>query len=323
MNRSRPGAPAAAPDRSPGPSRRPNALLVAGVLLVGMIVALAAFGPALAPRDPEARVRILRDAAGQWRTGPFAPLEMPGFPLGTDYDGRDVLSRLLGAFRPTVAIALAAGVLRLAVGTALGLGAGWLAGRWGRLAGAFVQGAAAVPLLIVAVAVLYLGGGERGIGAFVAALCATGWASTALVTSAVVAGIRGQPYVEAARAAGAGEATIVRRHVLPQLVELAPMRLAFEVGAALLALAELGFLGFYLGGGDTRSVARGDSSGAWQVIIAGAPDLAQMLSGGWQNFYQAPWLAVWGGGAFFLAVLAFMLLGEGLRAHLARRTPPP
>lgn len=302
---------------SRGAGERPRAVLVAGAVLVGAVVFLAAFGPGLAPRDPEARVRILRDAAGQWRTAPFAPLEMPGFPLGTDYDGRDILSRLLAAFRPTLVMALAAAALRLALGTALGLCAGWLPGRAGRAAGGLVQGAAAVPQLVVAVGVLLVLAGGPGIGHFVAALCATGWASTALVTSAIAAGIRGQAYVEAARAAGAGEGAIVRRHVLPELARAVPTRLAFEVGAALLALGELGFLGFLLGGGDTRSVARGDTSGAWQVVIPGAPDLAQMLSGGWQNFYQTPWLAVWGGGAFFVAVLAFMLLAEGLRERPA------
>jgi len=297
-----------------GPS---NATLAAGMALTSVVVALAVFGPALAPLDPEAYVRILRDEAGTWRTAPFAPFDVQGYPLGTDYDGRDILSRLLGAFRPTLIMAASAATVRLMLGIVVGASAGWLRGRAGRLVGGVLQAAAAVPLLMVAVGVLYALGGSYGMVHFVAALSLTGWASTALIVAGIVAGIRNQAFIEAARASGAGEAAIVRRHVVPMLVALLPMRLAFEIGASLLALGELGFLGFLLGGGATRSVARGDSSGAWQVMIAGQPDLAQMLSGGWQNFYQTPWLAVWGGGAFFVAVLAFMLLGEGLRGRLS------
>ena len=65
----------------------------------------------------------------------------------------------------------------------------------------------------------------------------------------------------------------------------------------------------------------GHSSAAWLVVVAGEPELAQMMSGGWDNFFQTPWLALWSGGAFFLAVFSFMLLGEGLKRHLADLRP--
>jgi ABC-type dipeptide/oligopeptide/nickel transport system permease subunit len=151
------------------------------------------------------------------------------------------------------------------------------------------------------------------------ALSFTGWASSAALVRARVRGIRGEPYIEAARALGASDGFIFRRHVLANLRRLLPVMAAFEMGGVLLLLAELGFLGFFLDGGLNRFVARGDSAGAWMVRTAGTPELGQLLSGGWQNFYQSPWMALWGGAAFFLAVLSFMLLGEGLKRRFETR----
>lgn len=311
-------APSDAAPRS-GASPRPNRPLRLGLGLLGVLLLLALLGPALAPHDPAENVRILRDPFGQWHTAPFAPLLIPGYPLGTDYDGRDILSRLLYAVRPTLLMAVLAGLARTGIGLGIGLLAGWARGRAERLWDGLIQGAAAMPILIVAILLLYAAGDGRDTATFALALSATGWASTALLVRAQVRIIREARYVEAARALGAGGGGILRRHVLPQLATLMPIRLALETGATLLVLAELGFLGFYLGGGEVRAVARGDTAGAWSVIIAGQPELAQLLSGGWQNFFQTPWLALWGGAAFFLAVLAFMALGEGLRRRAARR----
>lgn len=111
---------------------------------------------------------------------------------------------------------------------------------------------------------------------------------------------------------------LLLRHVVPRLRTLLPVLFAFEIGATLLALGELGFLGFYFGGAETRSVARGDTSGTWNMLVPGQSELAQMLSGGWQNIFQTPWMVAWAGSAFFFSILAFTMLGEGLRRRVMR-----
>jgi len=293
-----------------------NRTLVLGLVLVGVIVFIAAFGPSLAPHDPNEVTRIARDRAQEWHTSPFDPLLIPGHPLGTDFDGRDNLSRLLRAFRPTLAIAALGGAMRLTLGLAIGLAAGWLVGRAGRFFEGLERAAAATPVLVVSILALHLTGLERSVWQFVFAISVSGWAGSSFLVAAISRRTQSAQYVEAARGLGASEASILLRHVFPRLRSLVPVLFAFEIGATLLALGELGFLGFYYGGAETHGVARGDSSGTWNMLVPGQPELAQMLSGGWQNIFQTPWMVVWAGGAFFFAILAFTILGEGLRRRV-------
>lgn len=295
-----------------------NPTLILGLVLVGVIVFVAAFGPSLAPRDPHEVTRIARDRSQAWHTSPFDPLLIPGHPMGTDFDGRDNLSRLLWAFRPTLAIAALGGAVRLTVGLMIGLAAGWLAGRAGRIFEGLERAAAATPVLVVAILALHLTGLERSVWQFVFALSVSGWAGSSFLVAAITRRTKSAQYVEAARGLGASEASILLRHVVPRLRTLLPVLFAFEIGATLLALGELGFLGFYFGGAETRSVARGDTSGTWNMLVPGQPELAQMLSGGWQNIFQTPWMVVWAGSAFFFSILAFTMLGEGLRRRVMR-----
>jgi ABC-type dipeptide/oligopeptide/nickel transport system permease subunit len=315
-------APAFVGTSSTGVVRRPkqgvNVPLVLGAGIVTILLFLALFGPRLAPYDPMQRFPIMRDANGEWHMHPFAPLEMPGFPLGTDFDNRDVLSRLMWAVRPTMTIALLATLIRLLVGCVLGLVAGWSAGRIGGLAGSLITLATSMPLLVVALLVLYVMGSERSAWQFVIALSLTGWAASAQLVSIRARGLRGEGYIEAARGFGAGTGFIVRRHVVPHVRALAPIIASFDVAAVLLVMAELGFIGFFLGNPEYRSIARGDSPGVWLKLIPGQPELSQMLSVGWDNVFQTPWMMLWAGLAFIMAIAGFTLLGEGLR----RKTGP-
>jgi ABC-type dipeptide/oligopeptide/nickel transport system permease subunit len=287
-----------------------------GLGLLTVIVLLAVFGPYLAPKNPLQPYPMQRDSTGEWHRHPFVPLEMPGFPLGTDYDRRDVLSRLLWAFRPTLVMALLAGLARLGLGTALGLVAGWSNGRAGSMVGAVASAAAAVPVLIVAILVLYVAGPNRTQSNFIVALSLTGWAPAALLVATRVRALRDEPYVDAARALGAGGPYLVRRHVLPHLALLLPILFSFEVAAVLLTLAELGFLGLFIGGGVFRGVPSGLDAGSIFSLVPGQPELSQMLSSGWDAVFRTPWLVLWAGLLFVLVVMCFMLIGEGLKRRL-------
>jgi ABC-type dipeptide/oligopeptide/nickel transport system permease subunit len=284
--------------------------------LLTVVVLLAVFGPFMAPKNPLRPYAMQRDTSGEWHRHPFRPLEMPGFPLGTDYERRDVLSRLLWAFRPTLVMALLAGLARLGLGTALGLVSGWSTGRAGSSFGAVAGAAAAVPVLIVAILVLYVAGPNRTQTDFVVALSLTGWAPAALLVATRVRALRDEAYVDAARALGAGGPQLVRRHVLPHLALLLPILFSFEVAAVLLTLAELGFLGFFIGGGVFRSVPSGLDPSSILSLVQGQPELSQMMSSGWDAIFRTPWLMLWVGLLFVLVVMCFMLIGEGLKRRL-------
>ncbi len=287
-------------------------LWLGAIALLSMCV-LAIGAPWLAPHDPMDEHAFVVDEEGGYHWKPFAPGEVDGFPLGTDFDGRDVLSRLIWGLRPTLVLALVTALARILIATLLGIVAGWNQAWLGRGVAGLMQTAGAVPLLVIAIVLLYLLGGDMSTGDLVLALAATGWAGTSYLVASRVRAQRSAGYIEAARALGSSPLGILRRHVLPHLAGLLPMLAAFEMAAVLLVLGELGFLGFFLGGGETRGMARGDDPGSWLVTIPGQPELGQMLSMGWENFFQSKWLSLWAGLAFVLAVASFMLLGEGLR----------
>ncbi|MCB0216711.1 MAG: ABC transporter permease [Caldilineae bacterium] len=286
--------------------------LVSGLCLIGVMLSLALGAPWMDIPDPMAQTRFVRDETGyHWK--PFEPGEVRGFPLGTDFDGRDVRSRLIWGLRPTLLLALSVALIRIALAASVGILAGWDSGSKGRLAGGLIHLSNMVPLLVVAIVLLYLVGGGMRAGDMILALSVTGWSGAARLVAARVRGLRHVGYIEAARALGAGPGFILRKHVIPALTGLLPVLAAFEMAAALLLLGELGFLGFYLGGGTIRGVARTDTAGSWLVRIPGQPELGQMLSVGWENFFQSKWLSLWAGLAFGVSVAAFLLLGEGLR----------
>ncbi len=298
----------------------PNIHLLIGLVVVGMLLFVALFGSRLAPRDPMESKFLWQASDGKFFTPPFDPFEFPEFPLGTDSVGRDTLSRLLWGVRPTLILAASIALGRLILGTFLGIMEGWFSKSFvGRISASLTQAAISFPLLILAIVVLQIIGmrGAGTLGPFILALNLTGWANIAQSVSERVRVMKSELYIEASRALGAGNIHIIWKHVVPQVRNLLLILLSFEMGATLLQLAELGFLGFYLGGGAFRDVPDPASTGFIQVLIPGHPELGQMLSAGWDNFFLAPWMAVWAGTAFFLAVFGFMTLGEGLKRYYA------
>lgn len=303
--------------------RRYNFLLILGMVLVVGMAILALFGQWLSPHNPLERYYIWQDYKGEWHTPPFDPFEVAAFPLGTDHVGRDVLSRLIWALQPTLALATIVALTRLLAGTVLGFLEGWYSDKWtGDLITGVTQAAASIPLLIVALMVPGLIGYfndeiTHALPAFLIGLSLTGWAPTAQLMAERVRTVRQEQYIEAARALGAGDGRILVNHVLPQVRTLLPILLAFEMSAVLLQMAELGFLGFYYGGTETFMVPDGITPGFRVFPVAGQPELGQMLSAGWDNLFLIPWVGLWSGTMFFLAVLSFTLLGEGLKRYYA------
>ncbi|GIV95720.1 MAG: hypothetical protein KatS3mg057_0377 [Herpetosiphonaceae bacterium] len=286
-----------------------NYPLYIGVVLSTAFVMLALIGPAIAPQHP-------LEVAPAFLFNAFRPGELPGYPLGTDEVGRDVLSRMLWGIRPTLLLALAIMAARLAVGTLLGLVAGWYRGIAERAIDMAIGASVAVPTLVFAIAVIFLIGVQRGIWVFIVALSITGWADTAALIKSRTLTIRQAPYIESAYALGVRPTRVLLRHILPQLWPLLPVLMAFELGAAILLVAELGFLGIFIGGGFIYRMPRSDSAGEYSILTSGMPELGQMLSGFWSKVWRAPWEPLFVGIVVFVMVAAFNMLGEGLRRRV-------
>lgn len=226
-----------------------NPALVLGLVCVVALLAMGLFGLAVAPRDPNAGSSlIITEVPG----GNDVIRVPPTYPdadhwFGTDQLGRDQWSRVLAGARVTLAIVLAATVTRLAVGFGLGLATGWYGGALVHIVRIFAAGVTAIPQLLLAI-MLMLFTRPLGVAGFILSLAIVGWPEIVEFVRAEVGRVRGQPFMEAARAVGARDRRLVAKHLVtalaPQLITVA----ALEAGAVLLLLAELGIVGIFLAG---------------------------------------------------------------------------
>ncbi len=298
---------------------RQNTPLALGLVLTGMVLVLALFGPALAPYNPLERTDMIEIGGEFYGTPPIAravpPFTTDRFPLGTDRDMRDLLSRLLWAVRPTLILCLAVTAARLLIGVPLGLMAGWFGGRTAAVLDAVISVTSAVPALAFALGALVALGLHGGLLVFVVALTLNGWSDAAQLARTRTRLVLSAPYIESARSVGLSSGRILWAHVLPQVLPLLPLLAAFEMSAVLLLVAELGYLGYYIGGAFiyTYSLSGNDTQ---YIVTTGAPELGQMLSGFFGQLYATPWVPLFAGLMIFLSLAAFALLGEGLRRRL-------
>jgi ABC-type dipeptide/oligopeptide/nickel transport system permease subunit len=321
------------------PRRNANWSLIIGAALVFIVAFLSVLGPAIATGDPLKETVIIK-VGDKWVKPPFSPLEVPGFPLGSDQFGRDLYSRILYAIQPTMVMVAIVALVRLFWGTLIGLGAGWSSGRMGRLLDILISGALAVPVFMIVLGVIAILGAAGGnllalaqalkapqailaalkdssnsmidqILPFVVGFSINGWGETARIVREQTQAVRGQLYIEAAHAMGASSGRIVKQHVLRQIMSMVWMLFAFEISSTLMVTAGLGFLGYYIGGDVWIEVADFVSR-----RVSGTPELGQMLATSWSTLTE-PWPMVLTGTVIFLAVLGFNLFGEGLRVRLS------
>ncbi|UCC65405.1 MAG: ABC transporter permease subunit, partial [Anaerolineae bacterium] len=295
---------------------RRNWPLLLGGLIVLFVMILAIAGPFLALQDPLKEHKVIK-VDDKWELAPFPAFTVPGFPLGSDSYGRDLLSRLLWAVRPTLIMVAIVASVRLALGTLIGLASGWSTGWVERVLDAAIAGALSVPILMVALGAIAAVGIEIGLLAFIVGLSVTGWAETAKIVREQTRLVKGRQYIEAARALGQSDFWILFRHVLPQIMPMVWMLFSLEISGTLMTTAGLGFLGYYIGGD------------VWVEVedfvarrMSGMPELGQMLA---TSNMGIVWLRVEGlplamaavGTVIFVIVLGFNLLGEGLRRRLS------
>jgi peptide/nickel transport system permease protein len=283
-------------------------LLIGGLGLV-LLVAAAVLGPRFASFDPQA-----------WRLVEFGPggsIAVPPIPpngqhlLGTDPMGRDLLSRLLwGAGLTLTAVGLAV------VGrTVLGVGAGLLAAAFrGSILEATVLAASTatsgVPQLLLALLLVLLLR-DWGLLGFVVALILVGWADLAQFTHAEALRLRNSEHVQAALALGGSTTHVYLTHVLRNLVPMLASLVALEAGSALIVLAELGFVGFFVSGG---TFFVDDSGKPILPVRDRTPEWGQMLAGARGYTFANQWVAFVPAVVVAGVVVAFNFLSEGVRA---------
>ncbi|MFN2133105.1 MAG: ABC transporter permease subunit [Anaerolineae bacterium] len=286
-----------------------NPPLIAGVLLALPLVVVVLFGPRLAPNDPS-QTQGLTSVGGEFRAPPFAP--SADYPWGTDALGRGLMSLVFAGARQTLTLALLAVGARTLVGVALGALAGWTAGSLlDRATLALSEVVAAFPALLLAMTLILALGIRRGIPPFVLALCFVGWGEIMQFVRGQVIAIRPRPYIESAVAVGARTPRILARHVLPQLFSALTSIVALEMGSVLMLLGELGFVSIFIGGGTLIAQTSGQL-----VLHSDVPEWGAMLSSLRYLARSYPWTALYPMAAFFVAILAFNLLGEGTRRLL-------
>ena len=257
-----------------------------GVLLLGFLL-LAIAAPLAAPHDPYAQNLYER-------------LQPPSLahPFGTDDFGRDVLSRVIHGARISLRIGVAAVLIALVLGVPIGLVSGYWGGALDQVLMRAMDLMLAFPSILLAIAIVaILGPGLEN------AMLAVGIVAVpqyARLVRASALSVRGQDYVQAVRALGAGDFHILFFSVLPNCLTPLIVQSTLGLATAILDAAGLSFLGL----------------GAQPP----APEWGAMLTGGRELVLRAPWVLTFPGVAIFLTVLAFNLLGDGLRDALDPRT---
>jgi peptide/nickel transport system permease protein len=272
------------------------------------LLGIALFGTRFASQNPYLSAqRTAEMVNGELVFPPFAP--SPEFPLGSDQWGRDILSLLLYGARNTLVACLFVTMARLLLGLGLGALAGWRAGGLAdRMIMGLVEILSSLPMLLTGMILIYALDIRKGLSAFLIALCLVGWGEIAQYIRGEFMSLREKPFVEGARVIGLTETGIMVRHILPNVLPSLVVLTLLEMGAVLMILGELGFVGVFIGGGSQTTTAA-DAAAA----IADIPEWGAMLASARAYVRNSPWMVLWPSLAFFVAVLGFNLLGEGLR----------
>lgn len=297
---------------------RLNPPLIVGTLLALALVGALAAAPLLTDQDP-LRMRVATPGGTQPQFP--APPGTPGFPLGTDVQGRDMLARLLYGGRYTLAMCLIAALARVGIGTLVGMLAGWYPASTRAING-LVSAWSAIPPLFFALfmrqllsqAVFGLArAGPKSLDAvlkdalvFTIIMGLTGWPEIAVRCQTAVLGLRGLPFVEAAYVVGQRRAAVLWRHILPNLRGLLAAEAANAMAGALLLLAELGFFQIFIGG------STDDLNGS-RYLTPIYSEWGSLVALSLRQRNQGYWILIEPLLAFTLAIVAFNLLAEGLR----------
>ena len=260
-----------------------------GAVIIGLFVLLAIIAPWIAPHDPGAQLLI--DQTSRARNA-IAPAQ-PGYPLGGDTQGRDLLSRMIVGARQTLLVGVFATVIGLIGGLILGITAGAFGGWVDTVVMRIVDVMLSIPsiLLAISIAVLFTSPNQTSV---IIAVAIPQIPVFARLLRGQMLAQRESDHVLAARALGVKRGPIVFRHMLPNSISPVIVQATLVVATSILDAAALSFLG--LGSQDSSQ-----------------PEWGQMLGEAQSTIDSHPQLAFWPAGAIIVVVLGFTLLGEAIR----------
>jgi peptide/nickel transport system permease protein len=266
---------------------RQNRLAVIGFVFIVALTVLAVFAPWLSPRDPLAQdllQRLQSPTLAHW--------------LGTDDLGRDVFARVLIGTRTSLSVGFVAVGIELLIGVSLGLAAGFIGGKLDAVVMRLVDVMLSIPTIFLILVVLaFLGPSIYNVMVIIGL---TSWPGLTRLVRGECLSVREREYIQAARVAGLSTSRILFVHILPNVMAPVLVSATLAVGGAILTESALSFLG--LG------------------VQPPAPSWGNILAIGRDYLHIAWWLSVFPTAAILMTVLAFNLLGEGLRDVLDPRS---
>lgn len=259
-----------------------------GLIILALMYIIALLAPLLAPYDPIAQTDIVRTSfmapnAEHW--------------LGTDRFGRDVLSRILYGARISLSIGFIATLISVTLGTVIGALAGYFGGKIDAALMRFTDMVLAFPRLVLLIMIVALF--SPSIAVMIIVLGLTQWPGTTRIVRGDVLSLREREFIQAAHALGMGKTRIIFRHLIPNVLAPVIVTATLGIGNTIVLEAGLSFLG--LG------------------VQPPAPSWGNMVADGRDSLLGAWWVATFPGLTIVLTVLAFNLVGDGLRDALDPR----
>jgi peptide/nickel transport system permease protein len=261
---------------------RRNKLAVLGLVFIGLLTLVALAAPLIARQDPLVISSQLRQppSADHW--------------FGTDAVGRDLFARVIHGARVSLIVGVASCLIALTIGVVVGATAGFYGGWIDALMMRVTDILLAFPYIILAIAMIVVFG--RGLATVILVIGALGWLAICRVLRSSFLQLKEMEFIEAARAVGVSNTRIVVRHLLPNAIQPVIVYGTLFIGSAVLSEAALSFLGV--------------------GITEPTPSWGLMVNQGRRFVTTSPHLLLFPGGAIFLMVLSFLLVGDGLRDAL-------
>ena len=266
------------------------------LMILFAVVFAAVFADVLAPHDPEVSVK---SETGRPVRSYLPPFWMKGgslnTPLGTDFHSRDILSRTIYGARVSLLVGLLGTLAAGALGTMLGIIAGYLGGVWDQIIMRITDAWMALPTLIFAIFLASVL--KPSLWNIVLILSLVFWSQYARIIRGQVLSLRERPFVQLAEVTGASTLRIIRLHILPNVMNTVMVLFSLTVGVAIIIEASLSFLG----------VGVPPPKPAWGLMMS--EGRGPLIAGKW-------WISVFPGLGIMLLVLAANLLGDWLRVRL-------
>jgi peptide/nickel transport system permease protein len=259
---------------------RKDPLTLVGLVIIIVIVAVAIFAPYIAPNDP-LKVDIMKKLASPDRQ----------FPLGCDSLGRCVLSRIIFGARTSLSVATICLAMIMSASIILGTITGYVGGRFDAILMRFVDVILSIPDMVLTLAIVGILG--PGLINVVIGMVSVRWINYTRIVRGLVMSIKNSNFVVSARAAGASDLRIMFRHILPNVVSPVIVMATLDMGNLIISLAGFSFLGL----------------GAQPPT----PEWGMMLNDGRKYLMTMPEQMIYPGLAILVVVVAFNLLGDGLR----------